>query len=58
MTSVLGAPQIIWIALVAYGLITAIVKHGKLQKGNSNAYTQFVLTIIVALLLYWGGFFS
>ena len=57
MTINLGIPQIIWLVLVALGLVTEIVYHGK-PREPYNAYAYVIKIIIYFLLLYYGGFFG
>ncbi len=51
------APQWIYIGLLAFGLVEATIKHGQ-PKGEYNAYHTLVATALVALLLWWGGFWG
>lgn len=53
----LGIPQIIWITLVIFGGIYAIIHHGE-EREPYNAYVLFISTVIEFALLYWGGFFN
>ena len=57
MTINLGVPQIIWLVLVALGLVTEIVYHDQPREPH-NAYVFVIKTVISFLLLYWGGFFG
>ena len=57
MTINLGIPQIIWLVLVALGLVTEIVYHDQPREPH-NAYVFVIKTVISFLLLYWGGFFG
>jgi len=52
----MGAPQIIWIVLVAMGVGIQIAKHGQPDKYNGK--TALIGCSISAGLLYWGGFFN
>ena len=54
----MGWPQIVWIALTAMGLGCTAVKHGQPKEGNENFWTSLIANGIVALLLYYGGFFG
>lgn len=51
-------PQLIWIALAFWGLLLHAHKHGKPKTGRHNFVYPFLATIIVVLLLYYGGFFN
>lgn len=52
----MGAPQIVWIFLVALGLGVQIAKHGQPQSPY-HAGKSLVGCAISVGLLYWGGFF-
>ena len=57
MTFIVHAPQIIWIALVAFSLADAVVNHGK-PRQPYNIYVDLLGTAITIALLWWGGFFG
>jgi hypothetical protein len=50
-------PQIIWLALTLSGLLLIANQHGKPSK-PTNFWTSFAATVLVFLLLLWGGFFN
>ena len=52
------APQIIVIVYLFLVLLIASHYHGKPRTGNYNLWGSFAFSIIVLLLLFWGGFFD
>ncbi|MEA9551732.1 hypothetical protein ABFU65_12010 [Xanthomonas campestris pv. raphani] len=55
----IGWPQALYLALLLIGLGIAISKHGEMKKPERHkAGTTFVASMLVVLLLYWGGFFA
>ena len=50
-------PQIVYIVLVSLSLLTGAHNHGKVQ-GPHNFWVVLAGTIIGAILLYFGGFFT
>ncbi len=55
----IGLPQAIYLALVLIGIGYEISKHGEMKKpARHNATTSLIATLLIGLLLYWGGFFS
>jgi hypothetical protein len=53
-----GWPQIIWCVMVLYGLANELSKNGKPRTGNHDAGVALIATCLLALLLWWGGFFG
>lgn len=51
-------PQLIWLAMNLLSLGCVLAKHGQPEKGNHNFFVSLVLTVLMGLLLYWGGFFD
>lgn len=52
-------PQIIMLALMAIGVLGAILLHGQPKKSSSwNGWESFALNCITFALLKWGGFFA
>lgn len=58
MNFTIGWPQFIWFALTAVDIIIHIIHHGQRRNEEYDACTRLGGTILSALLLYWGGFFS
>lgn len=52
----MGWPQIVIIAYYVLNIILAFMFHG--TSVRINAGTQFLLSCLILLLLYVGGFFS
>lgn len=52
------APQIIVIALMFLSVVLASNLHGKPKTGTWNVNTNIVSNGLLALLLWWGGFFG
>lgn len=52
------APQIIWAACSAYGLLYAWKENGKPRAGTNSFSRTVIFTSIAAGLLWWGGFFG
>lgn len=53
----MGAPQIIMIVLIAFGVSRGILKHGE-SEGFVNAPASIIGAVITVGLLWWGGFFT
>jgi hypothetical protein len=53
----LGIPQIIYLALLIFGLGISIAKHGK-PRSNENFWMSLISATIIISLLMWGGFFK
>lgn len=53
----MGAPQIIYIVLVAISWTVHSMKHGQPRDGYNVGWAT-VNTAVAVGLLYWGGFFS
>lgn len=51
-------PQIIWLTLTFAGLLVIANKHGKIDPKPTNFWYSFISTVVVFLLLLWGGFFN
>lgn len=54
----IGAPQIIWIVLLALGLGISIQQHGQPKTGHHNFGVSLLGAALSAGILYWGGFFT
>ncbi len=54
----LHAPQIIYLALMLFGLGVELAKHGQPKKGNHSFPWTLFGAAIVFVLLAWGGFFG
>ncbi|UYB51176.1 LPXTG cell wall anchor domain-containing protein [Xanthomonas sp. AM6] len=54
----MNAPQIIWIILATVGLTNSLIKDGRPQTGKHNFVASLIATALMALLLWWGGFFG
>lgn len=55
----MGWPQAIWIAIMAIGLGIHIAKHGKFKQPEKfHAGARLVYVLLMAGLLYWGGFWD
>lgn len=52
------APQIILLALMFMSLLLAAYQHGKEETGKHNFWVSFTSMSMLALLLWWGGFFD
>ncbi len=53
----MGAPQIIFIILIAMSLGIHLVKHGE-HRDNYNFWMALFDTGLTVALLNWGGFFG
>ena len=53
----IGIPQIILIAWYVLSLGVTLAKHGEPRDGKYNFLTNLIITAIVFLILWWGGFF-
>jgi soluble lytic murein transglycosylase-like protein len=54
----MGAPQIIWIVLVAIGLGLHLSKDGEHKPEKWSFYRSLIRVLFRGGLLWWGGFFS
>ena len=54
----LHAPQIIYLILCLYVLMSNAYHHGKVIKKEVNVFVESFGMTIGLLLLYWGGFFG
>lgn len=54
----MGAPQIIWLALLLIYLLCVAILHGEKRRGFYNFPVTFVEKLLTFALLYWGGFFG
>lgn len=55
----LSIPAIIFLAIYAFAITEALVKHGKpVPARRYNAYIAVVAVAIGIGLLWWGGFFQ
>lgn len=54
----MGAPEIIYLVLIAIGLLQAAHMHGKPKEENWNFWLTLFSSAIVLGLLLWGGFFK
>lgn len=55
---VLGAPQIIYLALVLLGLGSHLAKHGEKKEGKYDFWSSLIAQGIIIWILAAGGFFS
>lgn len=53
----MGAPQIIWVIIVAITLLVSANKHGE-SKGEYNVIVDLIGAGLAFVLLWWGGFFG
>lgn len=51
-------PQITFIILIAFGLGMTGIKHGELRTDRYSFWWQFVANLVIAWLLWSGGFFN
>jgi len=58
MTFHIGIPQLLYIILAVIGLLITAANHGYPKKGKDDIWTATIATILVFLLLLWGGFFK
>ena len=57
----MNAPQVIMICLFVFNFAINAVKHGEAKEGHSaryNIYIDIASTVIMTLLLWWGGFWG
>ena len=54
----MGAPQIIYLVLVAMGLVVDAGRDGKSEFVTHSFALSFIGKAIMAGLLFWGGFFG
>lgn len=57
MTFTLGVPQIIYLAIVVFNIVYAILHNGE-EQPKRNAWVSLIGSALGIALLYWGGFFS
>jgi uncharacterized membrane protein YfbV (UPF0208 family) len=50
------APQVAMIALFALDLGISLAKHGETKTGKHSIWTSLFATALMALGLWWGGF--
>lgn len=51
-------PQIIFIVMMLFLLMTGSYLHGKPKKGKHSIINEIISVIIWTTLLYYGGFFD
>lgn len=51
-------PQMIWISIVLISVGMEIAKHGEPKEGDHDAWSTIIAAVLLAALLYWGGFFG
>lgn len=51
-------PQITWIALSCIGLGVTLQQHNQPKTGDNNFFHSLIASLIVAGLLWAGGFFG
>lgn len=54
----LQAPQIIYLCLVGFNLLTAVALDGDPRTGRHSLSQSMLGSALSFGLLYWGGFFS
>ena len=54
----MGAPQVIYLVLLGFGIGVALAEHGKPKTGKHNAWTTIIASMLALMLLRWGGFFG
>ena len=54
----MGWPQVIWVCMAGIGLGIHIAKHGEPNVQKFHAGAKLVYVLLMAGLLYWGGFFD
>lgn len=54
----MGWPQVIWVVIAAIALGVHIAKHGEPMKQEFHAGARLAHVVLMAGLLYWGGFFD
>ena len=57
MTFTIGWPQGMFLALVVFAIVAAILDHGK-PRSPINAYFTLLGVLLEVALLTWGGFFK
>jgi len=50
-------PQIIYLVLLAVGLLLAAYRHNEPKDGVNNFWVDFIATTLSFGLFLWGGFF-
>ena len=55
---ILGAPQIIYLALALLGLGSELAKHGEEKVSKYNFWSRLIAQGIIIWILVAGGFFS
>lgn len=53
-----GWPQLTWLCLMLVGLGIILAKHGEREDGRYNVYRTGAITLGLAVILYYGGFFT
>lgn len=51
-----SAPQYVMAAMLAISVVVGYLQHGHIIK--INGWPKLVNTMLVAIVLYWGGFWS
>lgn len=51
-------PQIIYLVIMAIGLLGSAHEHGKPRTGKHNFWSSLIGIALVLSLLVWGGFFK
>ena len=52
-------PQLVYVAMMFLGLGISMAKHGQQgDHGKHNCLVDLVSQVLVAALLWWGGFFE
>jgi hypothetical protein len=54
----MGFPQVVVIVLYSLSLGMSFMQHGKPKTGKYDAWGTLFATIIMILILNWGGFFK
>lgn len=51
-------PQFIYIILTVAGLCLSAHRHGRINEKKENFWTSLLASVLVQIILYWGGFFD
>ena len=51
-------PQILMIVILSADMGMALIMHGKKKEGDYNAWTELIGNAIIAVILYFGGFWT
>lgn len=54
----MGAPQIVYLVLMALSMGVSVAEHGKIETKRENCVSTFVSIAIQLGILYLGGFFN